>query len=625
MTDDRKPAMNEVRDEVTETLRMSNRVMPVRCVAAVMAGLALGAGGCSKGIPSNFGVAEPVSSIRLSGYVHGGQNPVKNSTIHLYTVGTSGTASASTDITNTTVQTDANGNYTLTGLYSCSNATDVYIVSQGGDSGSGTNSSISLAAALGPCSGLSASTFTVINEVTTVAAAYALAPFSSGYANVGANFGGSTTVPSGLANAFTNAGLLANTTTGSAGATNATAGLTVPVLEMNTLGNIVGSCINTLGATSSACQALFGATGASDTFGAALAMAKHPGASAVTALYVYSTSTAPFQPSTVYTTAPTDFTLAVSMAGSSGTLATPYGVAIDAAGDAWVTNESGALGSGVAEFTPGGAVVNNGSVPYITGAEGIAIDKSNNVWVANTAGNSLVEIARSGAGAITATNNYTSGMNGPTAVAVDSQGHVFTTNLNGNNVLIDNNGSFSTVTGNGLISVPTGVAVGPDGSVYVTSGNGTVVKLANNGTYSASLNDGFLQGPVSVAADSAGHVLATGYTTGTAIGAALSEFSGGSAAVVSPVSAGLTSPAGVASDGTSIWVANGGGSLAQYSYGSATPVSPTAGFGSLSAPVGVAVDSSGSVWTANSGSNTVSKFIGLAAAVATPLAANVGP
>jgi hypothetical protein len=31
------------------------------------------------------------------------------------------------------------------------------------------------------------------------------------------------------------------------------------------------------------------------------------------------------------------------------------------------------------------------------------------------------------------------------------------------------------------------------------------------------------------------------------------------------------------------------------------------------------------VWTANSGSNTVSKFIGLAAPVTTPLAAIVGP
>jgi hypothetical protein len=67
------------------------------------------------------------------------------------------------------------------------------------------------------------------------------------------------------------------------------------------------------------------------------------------------------------------------------------------------------------------------------------------------------------------------------------------------------------------------------------------------------------------------------------------------------------------------------GSLLQFVYGSATPVSPVTGFGSLNLPVGVALDSSGCIWVTNSGSNTVTKFIGLAAPVVTPLAANVGP
>jgi hypothetical protein len=74
-------------------------------------------------------------------------------------------------------------------------------------------------------------------------------------------------------------------------------------------------------------------------------------------------------------------------------------------------------------------------------------------------------------------------------------------------------------------------------------------------------------------------------------------------------------------------VANGttSGSLAKFTYGSTAAASPAAGFGSLNAPAGVALDASGCVWTANSGSNTVSQFIGLASPVVTPLAANVGP
>jgi sugar lactone lactonase YvrE len=168
-----------------------------------------------------------------------------------------------------------------------------------------------------------------------------------------------------------------------------------------------------------------------------------------------------------------------------------------------------------------------------------------------------------------------------------------------------------------------------NGNVWVanTAGN-SVVNLSNAGAFLAILNDGTLQGPVGVAVDASGRILATGFTTGTSIDGALSQFTlGGTAVAGSPATSGITSPSGVASDGTSIWVANNtaSGALAQFSYASSLPVSPIAGFGSLSSPAGVAVDASGSVWTANSGSNTVSKFIGLAAPVTTPLAAIVGP
>ena len=40
---------------------------------------------------------------------------------------------------------------------------------------------------------------------------------------------------------------------------------------------------------------------------------------------------------------------------------------------------------------------------------------------------------------------------------------------------------------------------------------------------------------------------------------------------------------------------------------------------------GIAIDASGNIWTANTGDNSVSVFVGLAAPVVTPLAANVGP
>ena len=101
---------------------------------------------------------------------------------------------------------------------------------------------------------------------------------------------------------------------------------------------------------------------------------------------------------------------------------------------------------------------------------------------------------------------------------------------------------------------------------------------------------------------------------------ALSEFSsGGVPPPSSPLASASVTAGGVASDGTSIWAANASvsGGLGQFVYGTSSGSDPAGGYGSLNTPIGVAVD--------NSGSNILSKFIGLATAVTTPLAANVGP
>ena len=82
-------------------------------------------------------------------------------------------------------------------------------------------------------------------------------------------------------------------------------------------------------------------------------------------------------------------------------------------------------------------------------------------------------------------------------------------------------------------------------------------------------------------------------------------------------------PAAVAYDSAgTAWFA-GGTSISAFSGASA--ITPATGYGTLNAPQGIAVDASGNVWTANSGDNSVTIFIGLGAATTTPLAANVGP
>jgi streptogramin lyase len=597
--------------------------------AAVLLGMAAVLTGCATNGASVAGTGTATGgALKVSGKVFGGQQPVSGATVQLYTVGTSGLQSASTSLIASPPLSGTDGSFDITGTYSCASATQVYLVATGGSSLPGsTNSAITLVAALGPCSTLlanAATTTIIVNEVTTVAAAYALAPFATDYLHVGAPATVSGTTGMGLA--MSNAALLANTTSGSAGGASIPDGVTVPTAELNTLGNILAACINTTGPASTGCSAVLGATGATDTFSAALGMAKNPGAAAVTALYAQSTAQAPFQPSLVLTTAPKDFTVAVSVAGTGNALATPYGIAIDSVGDAWVANESG---NTVTVFSPVGSQTANQGATGLVGPQGVAIDNSGNVWVANTAGNSAIKFATSAGGVITGTSIYTvGGLSAPVAVSIDQAGDAWFANFNGNSVTELNSAGASMngspLTAGGGISVPSGIMVSPAG-VFVTSGSGSVLKLSSSGALVSTLNDGTLQGPVAVSVDSTGRVVASGFTTGTVVGGGLAEFdSTGTAVAVSPVTSGLTSPAGVTTDGSSLWVANSvsGGGLLQYTYGSATPVSPMAGYGSLGTPVGVATDASGSVWTTNSGTNTVTKFIGLGAPTVTPLVAS---
>lgn len=582
------------------------------------------------------------ASAKLSGRVYGGQQPISGAAIQLYAVGTTGLQSASTALIASPPTTDAGGGFSITGDYSCTNATDVYLVSSGGDSGSGgVNSGITLVAALGPCATLlanAATTYIQVNEVTTVAAAYALAPFASDLTHIGA----AGSFPSGLTLAFANAALLANTSTGSSGGANLAAGVTVPTAELNTLGNILASCVNTGSPSSSTCGTLFSATSASDTFGAALAIARNPGANAITNLYALVDAQAPFQPSLVTSSAPNDFAVAVTMSGAPGSLATPYGLAIDAGGNAWVTNESG---NTVVAFSPTGSSV-TATAPGLIGPQAVAVDKNSNVWVANTAGNSVVELTAGsgfvpGTTAVKVAGNFTDGgITGPTALAVDPSNHVWIANFNGNSVTaLTSSGTplgNSPFTGsNNNITVPTGIAIGSAGKVYVTSGsnevssgaivNDAVITLSSTGAFVNTLSQGSLQGPVAIAVDPAtNNTFLSGFTTGTSVQGALNEYPGGSVTSSGPVT-GVSSPAGIAFDGTSLWVANSqpNGGLAKLPGGASMPASPSTGYGSLNTPVGVAVDASGSVWTTNSGDNTVSKFIGLAAPVTTPLVAGI--
>jgi hypothetical protein len=259
----------------------------------------------------------------VSGVVHGGQQPISGATIQLMQVGTSGDGSASTSIMNSgvTVTSDANGNFSLTGTYTCpTSPTYVYLLATGGNPGltAGTNNAQSvLLAGLGLCSGLSASTFVSMNEITTVGTVAALAPFMSSATATGSG----TTDASLLATAFGTINQFVNVASGTTPGT-LPSGYTFSTTTLITLADIMAGCVNSAGGISgdgSVCGTLFSTaapnhgTAPTDTVAALidiLAFPKH-NASSFLALVP---STSPFQPT--LSSSPADWSLPITGTGA---------------------------------------------------------------------------------------------------------------------------------------------------------------------------------------------------------------------------------------------------------------------------------------------------------------------
>lgn len=278
------------------------RALPLSLCAILLTGC----GASGPGTPTH----PPIGNAQLTGSVHGGQQPIIGAAIQLYAVGTTGDASAATPLLTSTVTSDSTGSFTITGLYSCTSATQVYIVATGGNPGLSTaNPQIALMAALGPCSSLTSSTFINIDELTTVAAVSALAPFMHSATTIGS----SSSDAAALASAFTLANQFVDTSTGLAPGTNIPSGYTDPIAQLNTLADIVSACINSAGGAAgdtSLCGQLFTLTTVSpnpaptNTIDALLNLADNPTQNTA-ALFNLTPPTPPFQPT--LTSAPSDF------------------------------------------------------------------------------------------------------------------------------------------------------------------------------------------------------------------------------------------------------------------------------------------------------------------------------
>ena len=605
--------------------------------------------GCTEGMPANSVATStlPSASKSLRGMVHGGQQPIRGAQIYLYATGTTGYGSASTSLLNSPgyVTTDTTGSFNITGDYNCPSSTSlVYLVSIGGDSGSGvSNSLLGLMVTLGNCQTLkanAASTFINMDEETTVAAVYALAPFMTSAAAIGAP-------PSnlqGLTNAFSEATNLVNNEYGAAYATTPSGNGTVPYEAINTVADFIAVCVDSNGAvtggSSTPCDLVMtpetiNGVAPANTIMAALVVAQNP-ARNVSAVISPVLATAPFQPA--LSIAPNDFTLAIQYTG--GGIHSPQSVAVDASGNAWVANSSNAI----TELSGGSGSFLSGANGYTSGnldaPAAIAIDTNGTAWIANcgapcsgSANASSVTRLVPGSGNSVTASNFTGGaLNGAYALAIDGSNNIWIANALGVSLTEFNSSGQLQSGANGykatFQSNPSAVAIDANGNAWATSASSNAIsELGSSGNTGANSYQGSgVSYPFAVAIDHSSRVWVVDQTSNQ-----LSVLNDGSPITGSPFGGGgLSLPNAVALDGNgTAWISNGNGTLSGLS-NTGTAITPATGYVTGAGLAnGIAVDGSGSLWVTSCGSNctgtgsdagSVYQLIGVATPVVTPLA-----
>lgn len=328
----------------------------------------------TKAATATISITAAAAGSVVSGTVKAGQQAISGAQVTLYAAATSETsphagtgASVSSVITEAT---DENGNFALPASAACSAAdSQVYLVATGGDAGGGVNPDLALISALGSCTQLKASPV-VVNEVTTVAAVYALSGFMIDEAHIGST----QTSPQGVSAAFATARDLVDISSGEVRATTVTGTGIVPRHKVNMIANLLNACARTGGSLRgdmSNCDRLFRATNpvaslqpqTSNTVRALLNLARNatdiserPDSSAL--LYQLASSSDAFGPA--LSAKPRDWTLAVRYPVSAKSRAvvdaqrsqTNRQTSRDAAGNLWIPSD----GDAVTEYI-GGALL----------------------------------------------------------------------------------------------------------------------------------------------------------------------------------------------------------------------------------------------------------------------------
>jgi uncharacterized protein (TIGR03437 family) len=359
----------------------------------------------------------------------------------------------------------------------------------------------------------------------------------------------------------------------------------------------------------------------------------------------------------------------------------PEDIAVDSAGNLYISDfvhhsvrkVSGGVITTVAGNGTAGFSGDNGPATsaQLAGPYGVAVDPAGNLYIGDAPINRVREVT--GGVITTVAGNGTSsfgGDNGPAAnaqlnypygVAVDSAGELYIADSDNYRIRKVVNGVINTVAGNGTEGYggdngpatsaqlqPSGVAVDSSGSVYIADAqnnrirkvtNGVITTVAGNGTAGYSGDNGpatnaQLFRPYSVAVDSGGNLYiadtlnncirkVSGGVITTVAGNGTFGFSGDNGPAIS---AQLNGPGGVAVDSTgNLYIADtlnnrirkvSGGVITTVAGGGSSPS------GYLLFPQGVKVDSAGSLYIADTYNHSIRK---VSNGVMTTVAGNATP
>ena len=602
----------------------------------------------------------------LNGYVLAGSRPVTGATVSLLAAGTSGYSSAALPVASITTAKD--GSYTLPAGYTCPTlSSQMYLVAARGAVGTlAANPNLTLMTALGSCSDLG-STPVFINEVTTVASAYALAPFAANNALSGNSsslyLGSSSSNLTGLQNAFATVNSLVDISTGEARFIVPSGNAAPPYALLNTLADALNACTSTAGGAEgdgSPCgilfasgdvlpqHSLYNSIAPTDTAQAAFNIAQHPvtnygytidTGNGVPQLLALTSLNSPFQP--ILNAQPNDWSVSLNYTAGGGLSSSSVvgSFALDASGYLWITDTAA---NRVIKWNATGAAISP-STGFSAGGGPIAIDTNGEVWT-------------SGNGALYELNSLGTPIQGSPFGGVAGGGGDMTIDAQGN-LWIANGAGVSAISPLGVLLSPAAgftfdglsaigaVTADSANNIWIgntsTDNNGSSANFAQLSNPGATLvvNDETFSGSVrpQIAADGSGNlwaILSSDYIC------EIPPYGGnGSTLIAANVCFSdddnnnylFDQARGVAVDGAgTAWVASQGGGATITIQPSLLPIAPSlvAGGGypnylassSLAAgPLRVAIDGSGNVWVLLA-DNSVTEYVGVATPAVTPIA-----